>query len=370
MLSFFIVLINPNGINGALYPLRIFSNYGYPIVENQNVFFLSERISNHLVTYFFIISPVIIITIFYLIFRRKILESLLLTGMFSFSVFQIRHFPFLVLTVIPFASWMIHSLYFYIHKLFKKINLTSYRNSIILLFLFIISFLSFFFFDNSYSNTFDSDKRFGFGFEENEKEATDFILKHNLKGNVFNNFDIGGYLVYRFYPKYQLFIDNRPEAYPSDFVQNIYIHMQEKIDLQNSIFKKYDIKTVVFSHTDQTPWAQQFISRISQDNNWKLVFLNSRIIIFTQNTKLPDLRDNRLFFKKSIDKENSYLNLLRFSGIFNSLHIDDLANYAFKKAEKLGIDSCSIKRNIVMQMKNSIYFSQVDNYKRSSFWCF
>jgi len=368
--SFFLVLLNPNGITGALYPLKIFGNYGYPIVENQNVFFLSQRISNHLITYFFIISPFVIVTILFLFFRKKTLEGLLLLCMFSISIFQIRHFPFFILTAIPFTAWMIYSFFLYIKRIFKKIYFESYQNTAMLLLCLIIGFSSFFFFDNSYSKTFDSDKRFGFGYGESEKEATDFILNHNLKGNIYNNFDIGGYLIYRLYPKYRLFIDNRPEAYPSNFVQKIYIPMQENQDLQDSIFNKYKINTIVFSHTDQTPWAQQFLSGIQKENKWKLVFINSKIIIFTQNSGLSDLRDNNLSLKSKIENENNYLNLVRYSGILKIINKEELASESFEKAKKLGTDSCSLKRFTVEQMKNSIYFSQINDYKRSAFWCF
>lgn len=369
VLSFSIVLINPNGIKGALYPLSIFSNYGYPIVENQNVFFLAQRITNHLITYYFFVSPIVVVTILFLFFKKKLLEGLLLAIIFVLSILQIRHFPFFVLTVIPFTAWMFSSLFLFI-KRSCKINFEQYQYISVLLFGFIIIFVSFFFFDNSYYKTFDSVKRFGFGFEESEKEATDFFLANRLKGNIFNNFDIGGYLTYRLYPKYQLFIDNRPEAYPSEFVQQTYIPLQENEKLQNSVFKKYGINTVVFSYTDQTPWARQFLINISQNKNWKLVFLNPRISIFTKNTNLVDVRSEDSVLKTRIEKENNYINLLHYAEILSIINKTDLSNTVLEKAYTLGPDSCSLKRFTAEKMINSNYFLQVDGFKKRSFWCF
>ena len=34
--------VNPNFIDGALYPLRVFSNYGYSVAENSSLFFLAK----------------------------------------------------------------------------------------------------------------------------------------------------------------------------------------------------------------------------------------------------------------------------------------------------------------------------------------
>jgi len=249
--------------------------------------------------------------------------------------------------------------------------LDRYKDFIILLLCFIIGFSSFFFFDNSYYKTFDIDKQFGFGYvEENEKEATDFILNNHLKGNIFNNFDIGGYLAYRLYPSYRLFVDNRPEAYPSNFFQETYIRMQEDEKLQREIFAKYHIQTIVLGHPEQAPWAQTFLSRIQGDKSWRLVFLNSHFIIFTQQTNFVDLRDNNSPIIDRIRKENNYLDLLRLTGVLQILRKEDLAAISFAKAKKIGTESCAIKRLTVLELKNSVYFTQVNEYIRGSFWCF
>ena len=42
LLILLVNLINPNGLKGATYPLAVFNNYGYQIVENQSPFFLEK----------------------------------------------------------------------------------------------------------------------------------------------------------------------------------------------------------------------------------------------------------------------------------------------------------------------------------------
>jgi hypothetical protein len=58
------------------------------------------------------------------------------------------------------------------------------------------------------------------------------MIAKNLKGPIFNNFDIGSYLIFRLYNKSlpagrQVFVDGRPEAYPASFFQITYILMQQ-----------------------------------------------------------------------------------------------------------------------------------------------
>ncbi|PIP87416.1 hypothetical protein COW81_00305, partial [Candidatus Campbellbacteria bacterium CG22_combo_CG10-13_8_21_14_all_36_13] len=57
--------------------------------------------------------------------------------------------------------------------------------------------------------------------------AVNFVLENDIQGNMFNNFDIGGYLIYRLYPDRKVFVDNRPEAYPAEFFEKVYKPMQE-----------------------------------------------------------------------------------------------------------------------------------------------
>jgi hypothetical protein len=45
------------------------------------------------------------------------------------------------------------------------------------------------------------------------RAACDFIDKHNWSGRMYNEFDWGGYCIWRFYPRQQVFIDGRCEVY-------------------------------------------------------------------------------------------------------------------------------------------------------------
>jgi len=78
-----LMLLNPHGIYGLLYPLNIFTNYGYTIVENQNIFFLHEVTSNQNITYFFFLLPCVIVSIGVLYARKKVFEVNMVDIIFS-----------------------------------------------------------------------------------------------------------------------------------------------------------------------------------------------------------------------------------------------------------------------------------------------
>jgi hypothetical protein len=127
---------------------------------------------------------------------------------------------------------------------------------------------------------------FGFGLADNQNNAVSFFKENGLRGPIFNNYDIGGYLIYYLFPQEKVFVDNRPETYPSEFFQEVYIPMQEDKGVWLEKSKEYGLNTIVFYWHDATPWGQQFLIARVQDEEWAPVFVDERIIIFLKRNDL------------------------------------------------------------------------------------
>ncbi len=357
-----VLLFNPDGLKGLLYPLSIFSNYGYTIVENQNLFYLNQVTANPLIKYFFLLSPLMIISLIILLVKSQLLEFILLIVFYLLSFFQIRHLPFFVLAAIPTVA--------------RSLSLIKIKKKSDIRFIFITTLIiveitaSLFFINNIYAQVFDREELFGLGFNEAGKEGAEFVKKNKLAKNIFNNFDIGGYLVYKLYPDYQLFIDNRPEAYPKDFIQNTYIKLQLDKNLIPKIFDRYQIKTVLFSHNDQTDWGKSFMKIIYDDPQWQLVYLDNSSVIFTKNSSLTDLRKKEGYFENLIKSETNYLNLLKLAQFFNLIDRQNLVEIALAKAKNINPNSCSLKKIAARQYLNSPFFYLGEEIKNTSWYCF
>ncbi len=81
-------------------------------------------------------------------------------------------------------------------------------------------------------------------------EAVDFIIKNKLPPPVLNYFDFGGYLIYRLWPDYDVFIDGRTQVYSPQFLEE-YTTFQSrgpynKDEIKN-IVRKYKIKTIIWA---------------------------------------------------------------------------------------------------------------------------
>lgn len=364
VIVFVAVMINPHGLYGVFYPLFIFNDYGYSIVENQNIFFLLRYTHNILLTYFLLTLPLALLSLSVLLYLKKYTYAFLLILFTILTFSQIRHLPFYTLVSIPCISIALS----YISRFIPRAYFNKYVASLVLICLSLIASLVFI--SGIYSKTFDRQTYFGLRSFEDGKLAADFLLRHKLPSNIFNNFDIGGYAIYRLYPTYRIFVDNRPEAYPKAFLQDTYIAMQTNPELMNSVFAKNNIRTIFFAHTDQTPWALTFMETIIKQKEWKLVYLDASIMILTKGTSLPDVRNNSSYLDALITKETDYINLLKLANIFVTLAHPRAANKAFAQAHILNPDSCIIQKNLYAQTDNTLQIGEHEQIKRDHWFCF
>jgi hypothetical protein len=264
---------NPHCITGALYPLTIFNNYGYSIEENQNILFL-QTIESKLTILFFYISIFLLFISQALVYKKVRLIDWLISVLFAFlGFYAIRNFPLYAFIVfIPltnalstlFDTWTTHSF------LFRKYGMYVLWTTTFGLLLFSLFHLY-------------PAMNLSLTLPQGASNGVDFFERNNLKGPIFNNFDIGSYLEYRLYPKQKMFVDGRPEAFPEAFFQNTYIPMQTSPEIFERIDKQYHFQTIFFSHTDQTPWAQTFVESIVKNPQWKLVYLDPEVMILVKD---------------------------------------------------------------------------------------
>jgi len=128
--------------------------------------------------------------------------------------------------------------------------------------------------------------------------SAEFLKDNKISGPIFNNYDIGGYLIFHLYPDEKVFIDNRPETYPVSFFKHEYIPMQENNEKWNELNKKYNFDIIFFARHDLTPWAQKFLIERVQDENWAPIFVDNYNIIFIKRVN----ENKDIIEKYEIDK--------------------------------------------------------------------
>lgn len=118
-------------------------------------------------------------------------------------------------------------------------------------------------------------------------EIADYIKREGLKGKMYNNINWGSYLIWRLWPEYKVFADNRLHLVPEEIWKDT-IAMQNGFANWNNILDKYDISFVVLSKKDN----KRMIEFIGDDTRWKKEYEDETGAIF--------VRDDRTETKRSL----------------------------------------------------------------------
>ena len=296
-------LVNPFGLQGLFEPLNIFRVYGYKLAENQNVFFMMKRFEGHTIyVYFLVLLAVSVILLGLRLFKERQIKAVLLDililgffgvmGLKAIRAFSMFGFFFIPLTAVQLVHvirlyggpWQKHiqrglvivaagfvilaavSPYFFLSpmrrsQLFLQGEEEKYRSSLF--------------------STLAHPQVWG-GLTPDAEGSAAFFQNQGLKGPIFNNYDIGGYLIYYLFPQERPFVDNRPEAYPEDFFAKVYAPMQEDEKVWAEMDRKYGFQVIYFYRHDQTTWGQPFLIRRIDDPAWAPVFVDGYTIIFVK----------------------------------------------------------------------------------------
>ena len=294
-------LINPFGLEGALVPLHIFKQYGYLLAENQSVFFMMHRFPQNPIYIHFLILGALAILSAALVLRfgnwKKWIWSTALLGFFLIvGVKSIRGMSIFCFMFIPLAGWH----FFECARNFPQ----NWKNRIdrTLIFIAGIAVVLGLFCSQWPLNPYHRFKSFISRLEDKQRPrnlpelichseiwsglmpgvngSADFFKSAKLEGPIFNNYDIGGYLIYHLFPKERVFVDNRPEAYTAPFFKDTYIPMQEDNLYWQKTDAQYNFNAIFFYRHDLTPWGQEFLINRIKDTQWAPVFVDDYAIIF------------------------------------------------------------------------------------------
>jgi hypothetical protein len=141
----------------------------------------------------------------------------------------------------------------------------------------------------------------GLGLAKYSEDSINFFKKHNLHGPIFNDTDIGSFLIYELYPQEKVFTDNRfGDAYSGDFFKETYLPMLADEAKWLTALEKYQFNVIMFYHYDAVSGARDFLWRRFHDQGWALVYADSYVLTFVRNTK----ENEKLIAELGINENN------------------------------------------------------------------
>jgi len=276
-------LLNPAGVKGLLYPLQIFGNYGYRVLENQSILFLDKIIKYPPGLYFKIGFGLLLLSWVLVFWKRKTFSfvDLILTVFISYLGWTaVRNFSLFGFFALPIISSNLGKFSFS-----QSLGSEGQDNASRFFLLSSLTMLIIFILFLTNIPYFRSKSSVGFGLQRGEEQGAEFFLKEQLQGPIFNNYDNGSYLIYYLYPQERVFVDNRPEAYPKDFFEKTYIPMQEDEKIWKKMEEKYHFNIIFFYRHDLTPWAQTFLINRIDDPSWSPIYVDNYSIIFAKRNE-------------------------------------------------------------------------------------
>jgi hypothetical protein len=294
VLSILASLISPFGLKGLLYPLQIFKNYGYTIVENKSVWFVENYgivNSNFMLIKVVLILMALSFVLLYMVDRKKMSIRFFVFAVFfgAMGWLAIRNFTLLGFFALPILALNFENIF----TPNRKDNPPAKENGLAAAYITIAIFAFF----ASYQFVSLHSSGGGVGLLPGNEAAGEFLKTEKITEPIFNNYDIGGYLTWNLSVGEKVFVDNRPEAYPDSFFSDVYKPMQENPDVFKKVDERYNFNAIVFTRNDITPWGMNFLKTIKDNSGWAKVFEDNYAVIYLKKNEANQEIINRQYEK-------------------------------------------------------------------------
>jgi hypothetical protein len=118
------------------------------------------------------------------------------------------------------------------------------------------------------------------------KEAGAYISENKDKfKRMFNTDNMGGALVYYFWPDLQIFVDDRCDFYGDDFYMNDFMVIQQLRPTWQDVLDKYEVSSALIGR------HSPLIALLKASTDWRLVFEDDMNTIFLRRGAFGDIRN-------------------------------------------------------------------------------
>lgn len=262
-ISLLVTLANPNGMGLYLFALEHYDIYDkIGIGESMPPGFAEFPL------YFFLLLPVCLAHL--LSMRRLPLFSILVLILFThLSLKTARMIGWWGIAVAPSTVFAFHLLISDLAKKFPSLKIAI--PLAVRAFFLIIVMASVFYLEVFHLKGYHNDIDFGLGTKKGKypEKAVDFVLKNDLKGNMYNDQDFGGYILWRVFPERKVFFDPRMQVYYKLFPE---------FDDWPGLLEKYSINYAILEYPDtftfrETPFPE---------GKWSLVYWDDTAMVYVR----------------------------------------------------------------------------------------
>jgi hypothetical protein len=107
------------------------------------------------------------------------------------------------------------------------------------------------------------------------ERAVTFLSQQHIAGPVLNHYDWGGYMIWRLYPQYKVFIDGRADVY-GDTLMHDFASTYSLTDDWRAPLDRWQIRSIIL------PPDAPLITALQHSASWKKVYSDSQATILTR----------------------------------------------------------------------------------------
>ncbi|OGY18488.1 MAG: hypothetical protein A2900_03495 [Candidatus Chisholmbacteria bacterium RIFCSPLOWO2_01_FULL_50_28] len=210
-----------------------------------------------LLAYYAIILGSFLLSLKKAIQAKTIKEGLVVFPFILFSLVNSKFIPLAVLLAVPFLA----------KNLLVRFSLSGGKTAWLTAFFILILALGYHnFLGRPLKKTYDTyfpDK------------AARFVLDQKISGNMYNTYNFGGFLIWKLFPEYKIFVDGRHEMFDPDVMEDFRRMLEGDRDWEDSL-TKYDVNFLFLP-------PREVHQGLSESTDWVLVYFDNQAAVFVRN---------------------------------------------------------------------------------------
>lgn len=221
-------------------------------------------------------SIMLLTAVAFFIHRRvpNLTQIALISGLGYYSFVHVRYMPFFLIAALPVVSEGLSGKRF--TRLARRIAVPA-----ALLVAIIFARDEATNLNNIQSGDWIQDERF-------PVKAADFILANGLKGNMYNHFNWGGYLIWRLAPERKVFVDGRCLNEEVDWqayaISLAYAGREPAAPLWKQLLQRYDVRYIIIPPMFSSGRPLPLANELMKSEDWALVVSDVNSMLFVRNT--------------------------------------------------------------------------------------
>ncbi|MBI4689357.1 MAG: hypothetical protein HY754_03685, partial [Nitrospirae bacterium] len=276
-------LINPNTYKAITLMLTIPESYTLYNLEFLGTIDFFKIFFSYSIIIYWLLLLIAALSLLYRIVKGRfdVRDIFMLAGLGYFSFTSVRYTAFFLIWAVPFISL---SLSMVSRTKLNYIKVICFSLSVLTIITLVVREKEF----NNIKNIagIETGQWIGNYFPE---DAVRFIKNNNIKGNMYNYLDWGGYLMWRFYAERKVYVDGRSLSL-SAYFQSRSINSASLepgtmgLPYYKAILESYGVRYIIIPLAGPEGTMLRIVAAMIKDKEWIPVFLSGSSMIFVKAT--------------------------------------------------------------------------------------